>query len=141
MSDAPRARGITPEVEECLRDTVQSFEQLAALLLLRQSPEREWRASDVATELRMTRSEAERALLQLEERGLLRIRDDETTRGWAYRPATPRLAAVIDAVAIAYDEHPLDVMRLMNKLSIARIRSAALRTFADAFLIRRNKDG
>lgn len=42
-------------------------------------------------------------------------------------------------LASVYTSRPIDIMRLMSANAIERVRTAALRTFAEAFVIR--KDG
>jgi hypothetical protein len=52
--------------------------------------------------------------------------------GFRYAPRDPELAPSLDRIMELYRENPLEVMALMNANSIERVKSAALRTFADA---------
>jgi hypothetical protein len=46
----------------------------------------------------------------------------------------------ISRLIAAYREYPIPIIKLMTANAIERLRTAALRTFADAFLLRKDKD-
>lgn len=49
--------------------------------------------------------------------------------------------AVIDALVEMYDEDRIEVMNLMTKTALERVRQEAARVFADAFVLRPKKKG
>jgi hypothetical protein len=54
---------------------------------------------------------------------------------YTFRPASTKLASTVEALVREYDESPLNIIHLMNTNAFDRVRSAAARTFADAFVI------
>ena len=125
-----------------LRERVESFEQLEALLLLHAHRDRAWSPEAVAEELRIQTPEAEAALEHLCRNALLGVRVGSKAVVFAYNPGSPDLADAVDRLARAYDDSRLEIMRLMSRSTIERVRTQALRVFADAFVVgRRKKDG
>ena len=56
------------------------------------------------------------------------------------RASSEAIDATIEALARVYEERRLDVIKRMTANAIERVRTAAIRTFSDAFLLRRKKD-
>lgn len=144
--DAPSPHGTVPErhipddVLALLQERLAGLDELEALLLLRIEPERRWFASEVAERLGLPVASSEAALASLCKVSLL------VTEGggggaeprYAYRPATPELEQVVSSLAGIYADRRLEVMRVLSNSALERIRSAAARTFADAFVIGRS---
>jgi len=59
----------------------------------------------------------------------------------AYVCQSEAVEATIDRLAAAYRENPIPIIKLMSANAIERLRTAALRTFADAFILRKDKNG
>jgi hypothetical protein len=132
--------GLPDDVQALLRERIASYEQLALLLLLRARVEQTWTVSSVASELRLPEAIAEEALQFLCGQKLVaRVASADGPR-FTYNPGSPELAALVEKLAKAYDEKLLDVMRLMTTNAIERLRTNALSTFADAFLLKRGED-
>lgn len=131
-------RHIPPDVLALLRERLAGLEELEVLLLVRGDASRGWAASDVADRLGLPGSSGDAALEQLVKAGLLVIDGGGggAERRYAYRPGTRELDAVVTSLAEVYGERRLEVMQILSGQALGRIRSAAARTFADAFLIR-----
>lgn len=80
------------------------------------------------------------ALAGLEAAGLLQMRVQGSEKSYAYITQSDSLEATIARVADAYRDDPIPIIKLMSANAIERLRKAALRTFADAFLLRRDKN-
>lgn len=83
----------------------------------------------------------EEAIEHLRRRGLVDVPPGAERDSYRYAPYKPELGKVVDALARAYDEDRLGVMNLMNVNAIERVRNQALRTFAEAFVVGRKKNG
>jgi DNA-binding IclR family transcriptional regulator len=128
---------IPDDLGQLLRERVASLEGLEVVLLLRRDPDRSWPADELAERLSIPESLLDPVLVELAQQGLLATSDQR----WRYAPASAELAASIDRLALLYDERRLEVMRLLSAHALERIRNSAARAFADAFVIKRKKDG
>jgi hypothetical protein len=123
-----------------LRDCVESYEQLELLLFLRAHAAVEWPMREIADRMRFPADEIDKAVRGLVAAGCIaeRAKPQHAIR---YAPRDEGQAEAIDALAAAYAERPLAIIKLMNANAIERVRSAAIDTFADAFVLGRKKDG
>jgi hypothetical protein len=135
--------GISSELKALLRERIHSYEQLELVLLVRQSPSQAWSLEPIAKRLKMPEAAALEAVDDLRNGGLLEIVLDGHRRAYRYRPATPELARLIDELAHAFEEERLALVRLMNQYAVERVRTAAMRMFADSFILgkKRGEDG
>jgi hypothetical protein len=130
--------GIGADVRGFLADHIDSVLELELLLLLRARRERSWSAAELSHELKIDRTWAAGQLAQLAGRRLL-SRDDATNPAdprYAYAPPTPAVDATVTAVADAYASHRVTVIGLI----FSKPAPSTLKTFADAFRIRKEKD-
>jgi hypothetical protein len=123
---------ISDDVNTLLRDCIESFEQLEVLLLLHRTPGQPWTADAVstATPLKLSLDVAEEALAHLRRWKLV----EGEARIYRYNPAN-RLDATVRALAAVYEDDRLEVMKIMNQNAIERVRTSALRAFADSFFV------
>jgi hypothetical protein len=122
------------EVRQFLRDHIESHEHLETLLLL--CPDGRARTvEDVARELKVPAASADAALRHLVEQRLLVAAAGEPPT-YCYSPGTPALGGAVDALVAARGEHHLAIMEIMGAHAIERVRSNALRTFAEAFRLK-----
>ena len=131
---------LSAQVRAFLRDHIESYEQLEILFILRGQPGAHWSVQQLAERLQLPPDTIEDALQGLARAGGIneRARPEEAVR---YFPRTAEQAATIDSLATAYQVNPLAVIKLMSANAIERVRTAAIHTFADAFVIGRKKDG
>ncbi|WP_240481198.1 hypothetical protein [Sandaracinus amylolyticus] len=108
-----------------------SVEQLEILLLLRGHAERDWNAEEVAKELRIASISAGNRLADLAARGLL----TEASPGrFRYAPNDPAMHAAVEGLAKVYPERRVSVIEIIFSKP-----NDVIRTFADAFKLRRDK--
>jgi hypothetical protein len=121
-------------VRELLQRDIDSVEQLEVLLLLHDRPERDWTADEVSAELRTNGLSTAARLDDLTARGLI----EEVARPGAFRygPRTAAQRRAVDGLAREYATRRVTVITLIFAKPIDRVRS-----FADAFRLRRDPDG
>lgn len=108
-----------------------SVEQLEILLLLRAHRGRDWSAEEIAKELRIAALSAANRLLDLAGRGLL----VEASPGrFRYEPNDQALGAAVEGLAKVYPERRVSVIEIIFSKP-----NDVIRTFADAFKLRRDK--
>jgi hypothetical protein len=128
-----RAGDLPEEVRRFITDHIDSVEQLEILLLLHQHPERSWTAESVARELRISALSADDRLKDMARSGLLaKVQGSEVE--YRYAPSH-QLGEVVAGLATAYAERRVTVINLIFSKPIDKIR-----TFADAFRLRRDDD-
>lgn len=135
---------ISDAVKALLRDCIESFEQLEILLLLHRMRGDAWTPESLAGELNLAPAAAADALDHLRRWNLTQVRAQGQRLLFRYHAATPSLESTIHALAETYEEHRVEVMKLMNKHAIERVRTSAMRAFADAFFVGgggKKKDG
>jgi predicted ArsR family transcriptional regulator len=132
------------ELHAFVLDHVESFEQLEILVLLLRDRARAWTDAETAAELRLDPSSARASLEELERHGLAARGEQAQARpAWCFRARDPALDALATRLARAYAEQRVAVVELMAACAVERIRTSALRTFAEAFRLRGGgrKDG
>ena len=125
--------GISQEVRALLLERIDSVVQLELLLLLQGSPDRAWTAADVAQQLRIDPSWTTGQLGELVSRGLLAPSAD-VAGAFRYAPASPQLDLAVVQLARDYAERRVTVITLIFSKPVDK-----LRTFADAFRLRKDK--
>jgi hypothetical protein len=132
---------IPQDVIALLQEHVHSYEQLEILVLLRGWSGEELVDQAVAQALGIPVESAAGALRQLAETGVLESITQSDLQ-WRYRGPRDDLRPAIDGLAKAYKESRLEVMRLMTVNAIRRMRTGAMRAFADAFVVgKKRNDG
>jgi hypothetical protein len=122
-------------VRDFVEKYVQSYEQLEVLLLLCRRRDVSWTPTTVGEAVRISTLLAAKALDDLCRDRLVDQLQMGRQSSYTFRPASSRLAATIEALLKEYDDNPLNVIHLMNEKALDRVRSAAARTFADAFVL------
>ena len=133
------------DVRRLLQEHVESYEQLEILLLLRRLRYEAWTPAALATRLRINEALVVPALASLKAAGLLSTDTESGSAAqpprYAYRPASSGLDATVGILDREYAERPISIIKLMSANSIERVRTAALHTFADAFVLsKKDKD-
>jgi hypothetical protein len=124
------------DVRALLHEHIESYEQLETLLLLRRERHEQWSAEGVAARLHVRAELVATALAGLAAGGLAAATGTAPAR-FAYRPASSGLDAAVDRLERAYAERPILIIQLMSANAIERLRTAALHTFADAFVLKK----
>ena len=122
--------GVTPEdARQFLLRHIESIAQWEGLLLLRAAPARTWTAAEAARHLYIGEDEAAGLLARLAGHDML----SAGASGYAYAPATPELAAMIDTVADLYSRYLIAVTHIIHSRPKSRVQE-----FANAFRIRKD---
>lgn len=116
-----------------IADHIDSVEQLEILLLLYQHPERSWSAESVARELRISPMSAGDRLKDMTRSSIL-SKVPGTEGEYRYTP-DPQMGEAVAGLAAAYSERRVTVINLIFSKPVDKIR-----TFADAFRLRRDDD-
>lgn len=130
---------LSEDVRALLYEHIESYEQLETLLLLRRERHEEWTAERLAARLHVGIELVERALADLRASGLVTATGAGSAR-FVYSPASSGLDTAAGRLDREYAERPLLVIRLMSANSLQRLRTAALHTFADAFVLKKDKN-
>jgi hypothetical protein len=126
---------IPRDVRDLLREHIESHEELEALLFLRKRRDRAYGPAAVASEIGISEQSAADALDRLCARNFLDVRVGESSPVFRYAPRDAAVDDTVGRLARACAEHRVETMRLMSANAIERVRTAAMRTFADAFLL------
>jgi CheY-like chemotaxis protein len=118
---------VSADVAAFLAERIEAWEELEALLLLRQRPTQYFHPAVVADRLQVTVECAIEALGRLARNGLVEGSAGEPRIAYRYRPASPKLAAQVDRLSAEYQERRVDVLRRLNADAIERVRSAVRR--------------
>ena len=121
-------------VQRFLMTHIDSIEKLEVLLLLRNRTDREWTASAVALELRITEASAAARLEDLAASGLLVLTGEEPA-SYRYSPIRSDDVRDISELATTYAERRVSVITFIFSRPQERVRG-----FADAFLLRKKGD-
>jgi len=133
------ADDLPEEVQRLLRDHIESFEQLELLLLLRAGLDHPWTVEALSARLRIPASLVLLALDELQTAGFVTARALGAEKQYTYVAQGSHVEATLERLARAYHEHPIPILKQMSANAIQRVRTAALRTFSDAFILRKDK--
>jgi DNA-binding IclR family transcriptional regulator len=129
---------VSDDVRAFLRENIESYEELEVLLLLQRESVGPWNARALAARLHLPAPLLHEALGALRSRKLVDRWFDGTEE--CYRLAADMAAnETLASLATLYASHAVEIIKLMSTHSIERIRTAALRSFADAFVFRKDK--
>lgn len=124
------------ELESFLRDYIESYEELKALICLRGDHE-SWRSvGAVASDCKMDEEAIAAALERLAHVGVLARRGEMAALEFRLHDDFRARSALFDRLAAEYRTNTLRLIEIMNRNAIERVRSTALKTFADCFRIR-----
>lgn len=122
-----------------LLDHLEDLEDVAILAWLKRRPAREGSSLEaVVSGTRLPKATVAESVERLVARGFVAQNDTEPP-AFRYAPRDPELAPPLDHVIELYSSNPLEVMGLMNAISIERVKRAALRTFADGSRVGKSK--
>lgn len=124
---------IAEPVRAFVREYVGSVTELEVLLLLLSDPARAWTAVDVARELRISVEFSRSHLAKLSADGILREHGGAPA-AYQYGVGTPQLSQTVAALAQLYAHNRASIIDLIYSTPNDRIR-----TFADAFKLRKDK--
>lgn len=126
---------VSESLREFLSSFVHTFEELDVLLVLRRSAPRAVAPEDFEHYLGLPPDVALSALEALAGRGLLR-REPGARRAFVFAP-DPGLAPRVAELARAQEEQHFALVEVMSANAIERLKSSAVKTFSEAFLLGR----
>ena len=131
---------LPPDVQTFLCEHIESYEQLELLLIVRADRESCWTEETLGARLHIAASPVRAALDRLASAGLVQRQAHQGQNRYAYVCQSEAGEATIGRLAAAYRDYPIPIIKLMSANAIERLRTAALRTFSDAFILRKDKD-
>jgi len=132
---APGGGALPADVLRLIAESLESMEQVEILLLLRGDDARVWTADAIAVQLRLHGGSAAKNAAALAGHGLL-VADGSSPPAYRYAPQTAALRAAVDGLLVAYNTRPVTLVK-----AIYDRPATALRSFADAFRIRKLDGG
>ena len=127
---------IPNEVARFIHEYIDSVEQLEVLLLLRSSAPTEWTAEAVARDLRTAESSVTARLKTLHAQKLVEASTAEGATAYRYAPGGVGTDRLVGELASEYALRRVAVITLIFSMP-----NDAVRSFADAFRIRKDEDG
>lgn len=123
--------GVPTAVRRLIADRIESVQQLEILLLLRAASDKEWSPEEVARALVTEVDSSEDWLERMTRARLLTSNGDS----YRYAPDTTEMEAAVDGLAESYAKYRVAVIALIFSKPSERVR-----TFSEAFRLRRRKD-
>jgi hypothetical protein len=127
-------QGLSDEVKKFIIEQIDSLEQLEILLLLHRRQDKEWTAQEVSRELRLSQISVATRLADLQKQGLLIVREASDPL-YQYAPQKPTIAPIVDSLVKLYPDYRFTVINLIFSKPLDKIK-----TFADAFKLKKDKD-
>ncbi|MCP3100929.1 hypothetical protein LZ198_18820 [Myxococcus sp. K15C18031901] len=121
-------------VQRFITTHIDSLEKLEVLLLLRSQSGKEWTASSVSLELRITDSSAAARLADLTERKLL-VSDGGTPPVYRFSPASSEDVQAVTELAAVYGARRVSVISFIFSRPLDKVRG-----FAEAFVLKKDKE-
>jgi hypothetical protein len=116
-----------PGLKQFIEHHIESVPQLEALLLLRQAPQRQWSAADIAKELYIPENAAAPLLVDFARRGFA-ILVPTAEASYTYLAKDKETDRLIDELASFYRDRRVAVVSLIYSKPLNKVQ-----TFADAF--------
>lgn len=125
---------LTPDLHALLESKLDTFEKLELVLALR-AANKPLTVAELALELQVGREALRRVAADVVETGIAELLEGDTV---GLRSGSWDL--LIQEAAGIYEREPARLMRAFTRISMAKIRGMAARTFADAFRFRKKGD-
>lgn len=138
ISEKPPGLEVSDDARAFLRENIECYEELDLLLLLHRESLHPWTVDSLAARLHIAPSVLHAALITLRRRKVIESSFDEGEERHRLR-ADIAMNETLERLLTQYASNPVEIIKLMSAHSIERIRTAALRSFADAFLFRKDK--
>jgi len=131
---------VPSDLKALLHDRIETYEQLEILRLLHRNRVDTWTAERIAQQLNLTPTLVSSALDGLCANAFVKARSVLHDGAMAYALAPPPRGETLARLVEVYEEQPIEIIKLMSANAIERVRTAALRAFADAFVLHKGKD-
>lgn len=127
---------VSAELRALLDAKLDTLEKLEIALALRVAPERSASVDALARQLQVGPGVLGQVANEIARTGVVVVRDDTVTL-----VLDGPDAQLLDSAAVLYKDNRPEMARLFTMIAMDRIRQRAARTFADAFQLRKKKDG
>jgi hypothetical protein len=125
---------LSPALRALLDDKLDTLEKLEVVLALADAPSATASVADLALQLQVGHEVLRQVVDEIARSGLVAVAEDAVTLR-----ATAEEQPLLAQAANIYAHNRHEMMRIMTRVGMERIRRMAARTFADAFQIRRKK--
>jgi hypothetical protein len=99
-----------------------------------------WTADELCRRFKIRAPVIDDALASLVRAKLVNTTEHNVLTSYRYADEDPVRHALVASLEQIYSDEPIQVMQLMSANAIERLRSGAIRAFADAFVFRKDKD-
>jgi predicted transcriptional regulator len=123
--------GLPLDVQKFIAKYIESVEKLEILLLLGNTPEKQWSAEQVDQEIKSNQSSINQKLQNLCSDGFLEYQDGH----YRFQPKSVELAQAVTALAACYQTRRIKVIE-----AIFSKGTDELRNFANAFRLRKENE-
>jgi DNA-binding IscR family transcriptional regulator len=127
---------LSESLKKLLHDSLGSLDELAVIMFLYTHPQSDWTCSAIAQELKTPEPLVSQALIALQ-RGNLLITIPGAAGETLFRrhPTETAVSETLSELIGCYRANPLEVVKILTANAIERMRTSALRTFANSFLL------
>lgn len=130
---------LSPAAQRFLLEFVHTYDELEVILLLFAQRPQPATCRELATRLNLSSEVVRTACSDLVGRGVL-SQSQEPSRDVSY-PQPSGFDSEVDELGRSYAESRVPIVQAMSQNALARVKKSALHTFAEAFRLRRPKDG
>ncbi len=117
----------TQAVKRLINEVIDSFEKLEILVHVHRSGYKLESATAIAKAIAVPVDEVDKCIVVLQREGVF-----DANGPWR---------SAVDALVNMYDDDRIEVLNLMTRAAMDRVRKEAARVFADAFVLRPKKKG
>ncbi len=117
----------TQAVKRLINEVIDSFEKLEILVHVHRSGYKLESATAIAKVIAVPVDEVDKCIVVLQREGVF-----DANGPWR---------SAVDALVNMYDDDRIEVLNLMTRAAMDRVRKEAARVFADAFVLRPKKKG
>ena len=121
-------------VTRLLSETIDTFEKLQVAIHLFHAGTGSQSSETIAEAVSLNRDAVEDVLAELARAQIAKC-SPGADKQWAFDPDGP-WAADVATLSEQYDKDPFEIVKLMGRLAVARIRSQAARLLTDPVLVR-----
>jgi len=128
------------DVRLLLRTRIETYEQIEVLRVLHSDAKRGWSCAELGEQLHVAVQFVTAAVDALDSGGFVLRSARETGERVSYSPTSPEIKASAERLLQEYRARPLRIIQLISTYAIERVRTGALRAFADAFVLKKDLD-
>ena len=130
---------IPESVQRFLFEHIHSFEELEIVVLLNGDVSQRSTDKSIAEQLKIAVNLVADALKALRNRGIV---ETLTESGTVFNVISANYKAELSEMMAVYERHRLEIVMRMSRNAIERVRTGAMRAFADCFFVgKRRGDG